>query len=242
MKELKFASVKSKDARYTCVRSEDILDYLAYLKLIQITSKKGTKKSELSIELLDELTAFWSPNLHLKLFHLYLDMSRFTSHFEYSNNDSRTVKFFSLHLLADFCFHVTISERHTAKIGLDRLKISAHDDDVLAVSSSAVISIDGADIFTLEGFNLCPIADNEDVRAERCDNEHFVLPWNRTWGVTIEMFRAVFPYAHNYAEAVQNEFVSLVKWLKVLHKRQKAPFVDDGPLPSDILINVSRLM
>lgn len=83
------------------------------------------------------------------------------------------------------------------------------------------------------------IKDNADIRTERSDYENFKLPWNKTWGLSIDLFRALFPYQHSYAEAVQNELISIFKWLKVLHNRKKPPFIDGSPLPSDLLINVS---
>lgn len=64
------------------------------------------------------------------------------------------------------------------------------------------------------------------------------MPWNKTWGLSIELLKATFPHEHYYAEAVQNEFVSIWKWLKIVHKRKKPPFTSDSPLPSDILLNV----
>ncbi|CAG2063033.1 unnamed protein product, partial [Timema podura] len=55
-------------------------------------------------------------------------------------------------------------------------------------------------------------------------------------GVNIELFKASFPYDHNYAEAIQNEFVSIFKWLKLMHKKKKVPFTADSPLPADLVI------
>lgn len=106
------------------------------------------------------------------------------------------------------------------------------------LNNTAVISIDGSDIFTISGLSLNKIKHSAEILSERQDNEDFVLPWNKTWGLSIDLFRAVFPYEHNFAEAVQNEFVSLVKWLRILHKRNK-PYSSEYPLPNDLLIKVS---
>lgn len=63
------------------------------------------------------------------------------------------------------------------------------------------------------------------------------MPQNKAWVVSIDLFKAVFPYEHSFAEAVQNQFMSVVKWLKIVHNMKKKP--QDGPLPSDLLISVS---
>lgn len=58
-------------------------------------------------------------------------------------------------------------------------------------------------------------------------------------GVSIQCLRVVFPYEHQYADAIHNEFVSLFKWLKIIHKRERKPFTIDTPLPSDLVITVN---
>lgn len=57
--------------------------------------------------------------------------------------------------------------------------------------------------------------------------------------VNVGLVRVIFPYKHRFAEAVQGEFVSLFKWLKIIHGIKKKPFTADSPLPSDLLIKVS---
>lgn len=55
---------------------------------------------------------------------------------------------------------------------------------------------------------------------------------------TLSSFRAIFPYEHNYAATVHKEFVSIVKWLKMIHHRQKPAFTSNSPLPADMVIKV----
>lgn len=55
-------------------------------------------------------------------------------------------------------------------------------------------------------------------------------------GVSIKSMKAIFPYEHNFAEAVQKEFISIVKWLKIIHRKQRV--VENQPLPSDLVIKV----
>jgi hypothetical protein len=124
----------------------------------------------------------------------------------------------------------------------DTLNVSKRDQDLSVQNNTAVISIDGADIFTIKGINLHRVKDNKLIRDERLDNENFKLAWNKTWGLSVDLFKAVFPYEHNYADAVQNEFVSVFKWLKIVHNRKKIPFTASSPLPSDLFINVKEFL
>lgn len=122
---------------------------------------------------------------------------------------------------------------------LDDITISHTNSDISVVNNTTVISIDGSDIFSLQGILLNRIHDSAEIREERRDNENFQLPWNKTWRFSVQLFKVCFPHKHCYAEAVQNEFISIWKWLKITHSRRKMPFTVDSPLPSDLIINVS---
>lgn len=58
----------------------------------------------------------------------------------------------------------------------------------------------------------------------------------------IVIFQAIFPYDHDFYDAVQNQFVSHFKWLKMVHNYKKKPFTASSPLPSDIVIQVTYIV
>lgn len=130
------------------------------------------------------------------------------------------------------------NNKSTVTIFSDNLTISRKAGDVNVSNTTGIIFIDDADIFTIRGLNLYRITDNEEIREERLDYENFRLPWNKTWGLSIDLFRALFPYEHSFAQAVQNDFIALFKWLKILHGSTSIPFAQNSPLPSDLLIKV----
>lgn len=120
--------------------------------------------------------------------------------------------------------------------------MSKSDSSRSVISNLAVVAIDNADIFTVRGLNFHRIADSQEIREERADNENFTLQWNSTWGLSIDIFRIVFPYEHSYAQAIQNDFISIVKWLKILHRRVNVPFPQNNLLPSDFLIKIREFL
>lgn len=105
-------------------------------------------------------------------------------------------------------------------------------------NNTLVISINGADIFKIDGVELFKINNHPGIREEREDYEQFTLSWNNTWNLTINSLKACFPYEHDYADAIQSDFVSVFKWLRTVHNTKKMPFTENSPLPSDFLINV----
>lgn len=63
----------------------------------------------------------------------------------------------------------------------DDIKWSVNGDNVEMKAVSVSIAIDNKDIFSINGFRIANLLDSEEVRIERKNNEHFILPWNKTW-------------------------------------------------------------
>lgn len=125
LRELKTAIVKNIAIAYNCIRCEDMVDYLAYLKVAHIDSKDNSKKQELTISLLEEIVGFWSTNVHLKLYFLIQDIMKFVYTFREitgteNEKDGNGVKLFNFQMYGIFAFHIKISENHTAKLSLGK--------------------------------------------------------------------------------------------------------------------------
>ncbi|KAL1132826.1 hypothetical protein AAG570_010778 [Ranatra chinensis] len=101
------------------------------------------------------------------------------------------------------------------------------------------ISIDSSDIFTVEALQFLTLNDSELIRTERANSEGFTLAWNRTWSIAMTSIKALFPYNHNFCEAIQDEFISVIKWLKRLHRD---PSAAPKKLPPDLLIKVKEFL
>ncbi|RZC33587.1 UPF0378 protein -like [Asbolus verrucosus] len=247
-KEFKIFTINNTGAYYCCIRTEDIQNYKVFIKQAHVEMLGDAANARSTISLLDEITVYWSTNFHYKTLLLIRDIVEFLSDLKeefnltLKENSDVDETLYNCAIMGVFSFHIEISEMYSAKVSIDTLNVSRKDQDISVQNSSAVISIDGADIFTIKGLNLERIKDSTLIRHERLDNENFSVAWNKTWGLSIDLFKAVFPYEHSYADAVQNEFVSVFKWLKIIHNHTKAPFTADSPLPSDLLINVKEFL
>lgn len=128
LRETKLISVKNRTVPYNCIRSEDIPDYLVYIKVAQIVKKE---MSELTVNLLEEVEILWSANFHLKIFYLLRDIMDFlnsikkmitkSSHFKDS-----TLEAFNFLVYGVFTFHVRISNEHSAKLLLGNIIITLY--------------------------------------------------------------------------------------------------------------------
>lgn len=50
----------------------------------------------------------------------------------------------------------------------------------------------------------------------------------------------MFPYEHNFCVTFFNEFLSIVKWLRLIHKKQN--IIYSSNLPSDIMLKVFEFL
>lgn len=57
--------------------------------------------------------------------------------------------------------------------------------------------------------------------------------------VTMKSVKSIFPYEHNFSSAVQDDFITVFKWLKCLHKSKISGHSD---LPRDLFIEVSHVL
>ncbi|XP_021942266.1 protein KIAA0100 isoform X3 [Zootermopsis nevadensis] len=248
----KLSSICPTKTQYTCLRSEEVKPFVGHTKLARVTYVH--KKSDLRVQLLDEVQAQWSTNLHLKLLTLIQEVGEFISGIkalsalsgEFNVHKSRIHnpmhKSLNLQVKGQVRFGITISSRHCMDFTSDYIIGTMNRENLAIQAMSVRIAIDNKEIFSIDDFQVAKILDSEEVRLERKNTEGFILPWNITWNLTISSLKACFPYEHNFSEAIQNELVSVVKWLKLVHKKQRQPFTSDSPLPPDLLIKVKEFL
>ncbi|XP_034951381.1 protein KIAA0100 [Chelonus insularis] len=179
----------------------------------------------------------WSPNLHLRLLQLWSESCNFRTLLQNKNSSpSKTIKPKKLlNILATNGISLTIyiSQKYFVELSSDQLRCSQNEWRLNYLRGS----LNMADIITIEGFELVKLADSEDVKMERLNNEDFELEWNETWALTIEVAKASFPYEHSFTDAIQNELLSVRKWLKEIHSTglSKAKY-----LPCDLVIKIKE--
>ncbi|XP_014224965.1 protein KIAA0100 isoform X1 [Trichogramma pretiosum] len=200
-------------------------------------SKMSLTSSAIDVSF-DDTNLAWSPNLHLRLLQLWEESANFRGTFGQreivtSVNESKTKRALDIMCTGGIILSIDISPRHFLELSSDHLRWSQGEWKLRYLR----VALDMADIITMEGFKLIRLADNEEVRLERQNNDGFELEWNETWELNIEMAKACFPHEHQFTEAIQNEFVSIRKWLKEIHSSGKPK---DNPLPCDLVIKIKQ--
>lgn len=235
----------------------DFTDIFSNVKLLRIEYLVKVRPplstvNQFNIYVLNDTEAMWNASLHMHCMTLVQDFEEFRNKFaprttktdpalQNSRDDKKTLgdqKYFvEVCAEGNTVLGIKISERHSMQIFLENFYFNRRDRCMISVEK-IFINIDELHIFTFRDLDMQSAASNEALKAERSHYENFVLPTNRVWVTTIGSFTGIFPYDHDYADAIQNEFVSLFKWLKIIHRVQKREFTADSPLPSDMIIKI----
>ncbi|XP_048519501.1 protein KIAA0100 isoform X2 [Dendroctonus ponderosae] len=237
--ELKIFTLFNTGGYYTCIRTEDIIKHKVYVKNAELEFSKTDDSLEYNISLSENNRVYWSTNFHLKCLLLYRDLQEFIKQITESSDklkkkpvivDYSTLpaKVINFTICRKFELHIDISKDHNMKIVLDELLFSnsSHASQERKktnhILKTLTVAIDGADIFELKGILMKRLFKDQ-LQAQKFLFDKKMAGLSEGFNdcsylLEIDAFKAVFPHEHNYAEAVQNQFLSIVKWLKIIHK------------------------
>ncbi|KAG8224148.1 hypothetical protein J437_LFUL005482 [Ladona fulva] len=224
---------------YPCLKSQELKGSWAYLRVGRLVSRPPS--GDLTVHLLEEVKGTWSTELYLRLRDLTSQIKAFFNYLQAlkstrkqnintekrearSSHKSVTVK-----AKGNVGITVILSAKHQLLFSFDELTVTSAKDYFGILANLSKIAVDKKNIFTIEGLNVATVSHNAEIM-----------------GVNIKSLKMCFPYEHNYAEAVQGEFITLIKWVRQLHrggpKAKKRPFTADSPLPCDLLIKVDDFL
>lgn len=224
--------------------------------------KPKIQKDQLSVHIVNDSVIMWNPNLHMQCLMFVRDFISFKNTIlpcqtddigqaQYkpivNSSDDEKSSVAQKNILLEIYVESTVelavkvSERHSMNFLFENFFFSRKEQTMFSVNK-IFINIDEAHIFTLLYFSMESAPSLDYLQRERINYDHFTLKTNKVWITSIGSFKVIFPYDHDFAEAVQSEFNSLIKWLKVTHGRTSKPFSENAPLPSDMVIRVKEFL
>lgn len=242
---VKIASIIPTKHHFVCVKSDDLKNACVFLKSGQFEYKNNSQKFELT----EEIDFVWSTNFHLKLLTLYSNISetfhrifgskgRLSSGSDQEKSDVSPI--IKVSLKGRFRLGVKMSKKRQILFTTECITFRKVSEQIRMECSAFKIAVDNHNIFSFEGFRLVRLINSQMLRAKRANAEGFILPVNTTWEVNISSFKAVFPYEHNFSDTFHGEFLSIVKWLRLLHKRPNKNTIQN--LPGDIILKIKELV
>ncbi|XP_013180644.1 PREDICTED: protein KIAA0100 [Papilio xuthus] len=238
-----------------CQRSDEITSNFFHVRLLRVEFLHSKDKSTnlLDFQFLETVDFEWSANMHLKILTFVRAVKSFRKQLkelkaskretEDVREDKKKPLDWRVSFKGDTNLMLLLSEDNNMLFITDELTVGCEEWCGVSVSWGQLkMVLNGEEVVVVEGYSQERAQDDPDVRVERSANEGFLLPWNKVWSVNVESVRVVFPYKHRFAEAVQGDFVSLFKWLKLVHGVKKRPFTADSPLPSDLHIKIEEVL
>ncbi|XP_036341927.1 protein KIAA0100-like isoform X2 [Rhagoletis pomonella] len=242
--EFQMAIMRSMNSSSLCLN--DFTDIFASCKTVRIEHEKNENK--ISVYIPSNTEGTWNSNLHMHILTLARDMRDLCTELALPQNDpemksERFKRPWIIELSAELStvFEIKLSERHTVQWFVENLFFS-HKEGNFISAENIFIKIDDQHIFTLKDIDVQSLARLDMLTQERVNCDGFVLLTNKVWVTTIGTFKAIFPYDHDFYDAIQNEFVSHFKWLKLVHNYKKKAFTASSPLPSDMVIQIKEFL
>ncbi|XP_036342075.1 protein KIAA0100-like isoform X2 [Rhagoletis pomonella] len=242
--EFQMAIMRSMNSSSLCLN--DFTDIFASCKTVRIEHEKNENK--ISVYIPSNTEGTWNSNLHMHILTLARDMRDLCTELALPQPDpemksERFQRPWIIELSAELStvFEIKLSERRTVQWFVENLFFS-HKEENFISAENIFIKIDDQHIFTLKDIDVQSLARLDMLTQERVNCDGFVLLTNKVWVTTIGAFKAIFPYDHDFYDAIQNEFVSHFKWLKLVHNYKKKAFTASSPLPSDMVIQIKEFL
>lgn len=212
--------------------------------------ERSPEDNTLFIYFVHNVEAFWSPNRHMHLHTLGKEIEELTTTVTQILDIQkkpvvpktiRNIPKIDLYVKEEFSFAIDISSRHsmTGKIG--NIYVSTKKGNHISVKN-VQIAIDGMKMFEVTDIVINSLDELSVLTEERKNYDQFRIPSNKVWATKIGVFKGIFPYDHDFSSAIKDEFVSIYKWLKILHNYKKSPFTEQSPLPRDMIIQVNEFL
>lgn len=238
----------TKSSHMNLTNFTDIFVNIKMIRVELLNSLKVTDNPQITIYILDDNEAMWNPNLHMHITYLLREIIELKNQIkpkiendlpielQINTKEQTKLFFFDLYAEGNTVFGIKISDRHSMQIFFENVYLNKKDKTLISIEN-LFINIDGQHIFTFNNLDIHSVSELARITTER-EQLKYNLPSNKVWVTVIGGAKIIFPYIHDFTDAIKNELLSLWKWLKLVHKYKKKEFTIDSKLPADLLIQV----
>lgn len=123
---------------------------------------------------------------------------------------------------------VQVSSQHKALLTFNGLTFLTARGLTWLLATDLALHLDGHPLMQLRNGKLTSSHNSTELRKEREAFPELFLLNNKVWKLSIVSWNITFPYNYNFAETFSEDFISLLKWLKVIHNKVKQSEVFPG--------------
>lgn len=242
-------------------QSEDQPHVFTNVKVIRLELIPKTEVCEhpqVTAHILNDAEFLWDPNLHMHMFTLVEDTKGFRGEMKDILRvgkepvevvqqpevvKEKRILQFEFFAEGNTIFGIKMHDRHSMQVFLENFYFSMSPQKHMNASVENIfIHIDDVHMGTVKDLAVQQRPELDVLTQERQNYENLQLPKNAVWITQIGCLNFIFPYNHEFSDAIQNELVSLYKWIKLVHNIKKKEFTKHSKLPHDMLININEFL
>uniref|UniRef100_A0A8R1HHQ7 Fmp27_GFWDK domain-containing protein n=1 Tax=Caenorhabditis japonica TaxID=281687 RepID=A0A8R1HHQ7_CAEJA len=202
--------------------------------------KNSMTVNKISIDVLNSVFLSWCPEVHMILFKTFVLFRTMMQNMKKTNRKIPLKVHFRLSAKNLFEVLLVLARNHQVLWKGRSLNFEIIDSEMNITSKELYI--------ILNGENICRVL-NPSVSARSQDNLMtqsriaFVTlssTVNKVWIWKADKFVFHLPFAFNFAN-VFDEFINIIKWIKMVHNIEKSEFTANTSLPSDVKIEFDEL-
>ncbi|XP_048751983.2 protein hobbit-like isoform X2 [Ostrea edulis] len=234
-------------ARFMELQRSNMLNKPA-LHIQEVAMVLSHTQETLDIKIRHSLSCHWETSHHMCVIQALEDTKELTTKLTEFKRSAPVLRNSSAGFRTKINIAITAKASLTLKLARHRtitltvggVVVKRSQEEVLMEIKSLVIHCDMYKVFHIQDI-LFASMDNSFLKKERSAVGNLTLETNRSWNISFESFKVLFPFNYNFAECFE-EFVNLFKWWKLVHKIQRKPFTVDSKLPPDLVIKAKLFM
>ncbi|CAG2170224.1 unnamed protein product, partial [Oppiella nova] len=229
-------------ATLSCLRAAELIqNRIVYFSVVRLNLNHDSHEN--TISLTEEVFVQWNPSFHITLIDLYEEflckvMTKTNNAVESLSSLSVNVK-----LEGKISIGALLSNSgNTIAFETEFLSLSIHSNKMSTKCEYLSLYFDQNLIMTLENVSVNQFSESDSqsiINRKKYTNPSLETKRNKAIFVLIDNIVVSFPYLYNFAEIFNEKLITIVKWLRQLHRQDS-----DDSQPSkaalfpDILLNI----
>ncbi|XP_023323171.1 protein KIAA0100 isoform X4 [Eurytemora carolleeae] len=215
--------------------SEEQLTWLQLQKLVL-----NHKVSEPKIVIEQRVKMIWKPNLQVSLLQLVDEINKFKSFLPAKplvQEETKKPSVYHIQLTDKLSVQVHTGE-HSIKVRVPNITAKVANPGISWIQTPVLtVKMDNKQILQVENILLSAVENSDKISTERKRMQGGTIHQNKCFVIAANLFTFTEPYQFNFHKVFFEEFLGVVKWLKVKHGKLSSP---NSTLPRDILINIKN--
>ncbi|GAB6029832.1 hypothetical protein CHUAL_005542 [Chamberlinius hualienensis] len=239
----KLVQVTANAPHFPCNKSTELKQAICQMETCYVSYRQTNNK--LSVIIKQQMFFEWTTTIHMAAYSILSDIQAVKSQIvptKLSQGSAPTAAprrgrkiNVNLSVNGQMDLTVCLSSRHTMKLKSQQFCLDSTQKSIKLTSDETVLELDDHHVITLIKPEISSVPN---TREERQSFEILQTKENNAWNIKFPSVNIRFPHEYNFAEAFSEEAISIMKWLKVVHKMKKSEDETLNSLPPDLYFKI----